>query len=572
MSSRIPAEIPPEDKITLSPLDKYRIYGKFPYHMIIHILLLIFNSIQAIILLPEYTNYFREQEKSFINTLVNQDYKERKQISRKAYLYDISSLQEHMSTSMQKMFNANKTFLNNINFLNKENEEINLEYVDMQVIYKINLSNFNIEQSPIPISFHYNVTPDFLGPINKNYTNDEIKNYLNLINYYELNYKLKIYMSQYYKKHKICFIWKIRQIYDFSKRAHIEVVLDINNQQCDECSTLSRFEIIMVSHLWIHLISFILASFSIFFCLYDFYEVIHLRKYRRMILKSQKNKRYKNLKLLKAAEIIAKAFNKWDLLIIISNICQIIGSILGFMQQKNVYDSMDKYIGLGGFLCIISIGKYIDYSPTYSFFNRTVINTLPDLIPSIASIMPVFIAFTFLGLMLFWDSERFTCVSDIMKALFAVYVGDSVYDVITDITDKSNFLGQIFGYVFTILFIIVVMNVFVAVIQEGFMKTKFDNRSYWIYNTLFRNDDFVNDSIKNLPNIDEMSQSEIKEELENRLILMNKGLNQCTNLIDDVEKSDIDEESKNELRKILFGKIEEIDYKMEVIRVVWENK
>ena len=116
------------------------------------------------------------------------------------------------------------------------------------------------------------------------------------------------------------------------------------------------------------------------------------------------------------------------------------------------------------------------------------------------------------------------------------------------------------------------MNVFVAVIQEGFMKTKFDNRSYWIYNTLFRNDDFVNDSIKNLPNIDEMSQSEIKEELENRLILMNKGLNQCTNLIDDVEKSDINEESKNELRKILFGKIEEIDYKMEVIRVVWENK
>jgi hypothetical protein len=291
-----------------------------------------------------------------------------------------------------------------------------------------------------------------------------------------------------------------------------------------------------------------------------------------MILKSQKNKRYKNLKLLKASEIIAKAFNKWDLLIIISNICQIIGSILGFMQQKNVYDSMDKYIGLGSFLCIISIGKYIDYSPTYSFFNRTVINTLPDLIPSIASILPVFIAFTFLGLMLFWDSERFTCVSDIMKALFAVYVGDSVYDVITDITDKSNLLGQIFGYVFTILFIIVVMNVFVAVIQEGFLKTKFENRSYWIYNTLFMNEDFVNESIKNLPNIDEMSQSEIKEELENRIILMNKGLNQCTNLIDDAEKSDIDEESKNELRKILLKNIEEIDYKMEVIRVVWENK
>ena len=572
MSSKIPAEIPPEDKITLSPLDKYRIYGRFPYHMVIHIMLLIFNSIQALILLPEYTDYFREQEKSFIDTLVNQDFKERKQIARKGYLYDIPSLQNHMSTTMQKMFNANKTFLNNIIFLNEENEDINLEYVDMQVFYKINISNFNKEQSPIPISFHYDVTPNFLGPINKNYTDSEIKDYLNIINTFELNYKFKIYMSQYFKEHKICFIWNIRQIYDFSKRAHFEVGLDIKNHQCDECSTLSRIEIIMVSHLWVHLISIILASFSVFFCWYDFYEVIHLRKYRRMILKSQKNKKYKNAKLLKEAETISKAFNKWDILILLSNICQIIGSILGLMQQKNVYGSMDKYIGFGGFLCIISIGKYIDYSPNYSVFNRTVVNSLPDLVPSIGSIIPIFTAFTFLGLMLFWDSERFTCISDIMKALVAVYVGDSVYDVITDITDKNNFLGQIFGYVFTILFIIVVMNVFVAIIQEGFMKTKFENRSYWIYNTLYRNEDLVNEEIKNLPNIDEMSQSEIKEELKNRIILMNKGLNQCTVLIDEVEKSKIDEESKNELRKILITKIEEIDYKMEVIRVVWENK
>ena len=70
MSLRIPTEIPPEDIITLSPLDKYRIYGKFPYHMIIHITLLIFNTMQAIIILSEYTDYFRGQENSFLNTLI----------------------------------------------------------------------------------------------------------------------------------------------------------------------------------------------------------------------------------------------------------------------------------------------------------------------------------------------------------------------------------------------------------------------------------------------------------------------------------------------------------------------
>ena len=69
-----------------------------------------------------------------------------------------------------------------------------------------------------------------------------------------------------------------------------------------------------------------------------------------------------------------------------------------------------------------------------------------------------------------------------------------------------------------------------------------------------------------------MSQSEIKEELENRIILMNKGLNKCINLIDEVEKNNIDEESKNVLRRILAKKIEDLDQKMEVIRVIWENK
>ena len=244
------------------------------------------------------------------------------------------------------------------------------------------------------------------------------------------------------------------------------------------------------------------------------------------------------------------------------------------MQIKMIVESMDKYIGFGVFLCYLSIGKYIDYSQYYGFFYQTFMNSLPDFIPSLISIVPIFIGFIFLGLCLFWDSERFTRVSDIMKALVSVTLGDSIYDIITDITGKSNFLGHIYGYIFTILFIIVVMNVFVAVIQEGFVKTKFKNRSHWIYNSLHKNDDIHNECIKNLPNIDEMDQSEIKQELENRIILMNIGLNKCINLIEDVDKDkdDIDEDKKNELKKILREKIEEIDNKMEVIRVVWENE
>ena len=130
MSMGIPTEIPPEDKITLSPLDKYRIYGKFPFHMIIHIILLVFNTIQAMIILSEFTDYFRAQEKSFLNVLISEDSKENTGYSRKVYLYDIPSLRNHISSSIQKMLKANDTFLNTIIYVDENEAPIEIKNIN----------------------------------------------------------------------------------------------------------------------------------------------------------------------------------------------------------------------------------------------------------------------------------------------------------------------------------------------------------------------------------------------------------------------------------------------------------
>jgi hypothetical protein len=575
MSSKQASEIPPEDKISLSPLDKYRIYGKFPYHMIIHILLLVFNSIQVVIVLSEFTDYFRAQEKSFINALISDDSKEKEDYAREIYLYNISQLQDHISTSIHKMLNeTNETFLNDIISVDEDDEEIKLKSIDMNVEYKYNLSKIDKKNYIMPLKFRYKVNENYLGPFNNNYTDDQIKKYLDIIIKFEMVYNIKIYVTRYYKEYKKCFIWKIRQIYDYSKKGHFEAHLLIDNWQCEDKTSLSlsKLEIFIILHLWVHVLVIILAAISALFCLYDFYEVIKLRKYKKIVLKIKKNKIIKDPKILKESEAITHALNKWDILIILSNLFQIIGSLVSLIQQENLNNSMETFVGFGVLFCYISIGKYIDYSPKYSLFYRTFSNSMSNFIPSFLAILPVFIAFTFLGLCLFWNSERFTSVSDIMKGLFALFLGDSIHDIVVDVSEQSNFFGQLYGYLYIILFIIVVMNVLVAIIQEGFIQAKFESKSHWIYNSLQKgNEDAQNENLKNLPNIEEMSQSEIKRELENRIILMNKGLNKCINLIEGVEKQNIDEESKIALRKVLYRKVEEIDKKMEVIRVVWEN-
>ena len=318
-----------------------------------------------------------------------------------------------------------------------------------------------------------------------------------------------------------------------------------------------------------------LSTISIFLSLYNFYEVIKINKYRKTIQKEKKKQKKLDNKILKESVIISKPLNKWDIIIVIGNICQIIGSILGLLENDNMNGSMDMLIGFGVMLCYITIGKYLDYNTKYALLYQTLSHSIQNIIPFFVGILPIFIGFTFLGLLLFWNSERFTNVTDVMKALYAIVNGDSIYDIIVDITDKNNFYGQVYGYLFTILFIIVVMNVFIAIIQEAYVSAKVVSQSQWIYSDLLKKmDSLENENIKNLnlPNIEDMSQTEIKAELENRIILMNKGLNKCRELIEEIEEKDINEEEKNELRNILLLKIEEIDQKMEIIRTVWFKK
>ena len=65
-------ELPVNDELFLSPIQKYKIYGKFPYKMVIHSLLVICTSLQVLLLLSTNTNYTRAQERLFYDAFVTE--------------------------------------------------------------------------------------------------------------------------------------------------------------------------------------------------------------------------------------------------------------------------------------------------------------------------------------------------------------------------------------------------------------------------------------------------------------------------------------------------------------------
>jgi hypothetical protein len=146
--------------------------------------------------------------------------------------------------------------------------------------------------------------------------------------------------------------------------------------------------------------------------------------------------------------------NKWNIFCLIGNIIQICASFLSLFDTKHTGTGSEILIGFGCMFAFINIARYIEYSESYSIIYTTIRGAMPNVVRYLIGVMPIFLGFVFFGLCIFWKSERFTSTSDVMIILFALAQGDSVYDTFKDLKGFSFFIGQIYLYLFCILFLV----------------------------------------------------------------------------------------------------------------------
>ena len=68
----------------------------------------------------------------------------------------------------------------------------------------------------------------------------------------------------------------------------------------------------------------------------------------------------------------AKLFSYWSIIILVSNIFQMTGALMCIYRDIVPLGSLELFVGIGTFLCWVSITKYIEHSSTISFFSRTI--------------------------------------------------------------------------------------------------------------------------------------------------------------------------------------------------------
>jgi hypothetical protein len=160
---------------------------------------------------------------------------------------------------------------------------------------------------------------------------------------------------------------------------------------------------------------------------------------------------------------------------------QFSGGILTLYEEKDVIIVTKYIVGLGAAFAYIMISKYLKFYYQFQTIFSTILKSIPNLVLYFIGTIPIFISFIIFAVANFPYSERHYNFTRVILSLFGMMNGDSILDVINDITQNSYFLGQIYVYSFNILFICVVINIFVSIIEEAFVNSKLKNQNHWIY-------------------------------------------------------------------------------------------
>ena len=171
----------------------------------------------------------------------------------------------------------------------------------------------------------------------------------------------------------------------------------------------------------------------------------------------------------------------WTLICLIGNIFQILGSFIYFIESSNDQTINELMIGLGALCAVMNLGRYLEYSVDYGSIYNTVTYSMPTVIRYLLGVMPIFIGYILLGLCLFWKSDFFSSPSMSFITLFSLSQGDSTLDIFKDLGSISYFLGYLYTFTFCMFFFVIVMNIFIAIIEDAFTVDKMKNKTHWIY-------------------------------------------------------------------------------------------
>ena len=550
------------DKLTLSPLEKYVKYDRYPYKLILSLALVILTTLATFNLLNIYTRTGQAQIKvwrsvlalndtangenplrsiqdfqdhlgNFILNLQNLDeiLFQKIDASETKYFIEVIPLYPIADTSLNRRNRTNITrhLENNEVFEEeRENSDRMLENLDNNVSLNKIRSDHQRNVSFFAENYTYEVNLDdgIVQPFNLSSTKD-IKKFLQRVHKFTFHVQnIKLFTNTIYGTVDFHTCWDVEVQYSFHDQAYILAKAFTSFRPCDNVNEtepdgedgvsrrrlsekramrLNKLEysekIMGDSVISLHLAIFLCAAVSLVLNLKYIYEMMQV--YLQTLMKSKTKRmnesinvseesndqdmtqirRKTSVKEVKTLEKLLENdkpwhqlsfrekllfFDFWYFVGILGNMVQIWASILVFAQEIGSNDYHGTYfigilIGFSCFLAWFHLIRYLEFNRSIFTISNILKRSLPQMLFFIIGFIPIFMAYVFLGVSLFWRFDKFKNPNEATMTLFSLIMGDSIFTFITTHTGWG-LISLIYFFSFLIVFFMAIQNIFVSII------------------------------------------------------------------------------------------------------------
>ena len=377
-------------------------------------------------------------------------------------VYSINAIRSYFNKSLNNYYN-----IQNESLFTTEHTAHTYQNIKMKVHYD-DTHSFN---TVIPLQSTYTLSPLNYGPFNVSYNSNDIKHYLDHITKFALRFNVIITTT----KPSTRYLWKIHLNFIYTHKTYFDISLHISHRATTHSFSITNY--------------------------------FHVLPICLTILRM-----YVSYPHCNAVATILNAF-------------QFVSSLLLLFTYTSSFSFISFLLAFTCMFAYFHSSVYLHKSFTYQTIYSTLYYSLPKVISFLVGVVPVFGGFVFFALSVFYSCEVFHSTSNASQALFSLMNGDSIYDISYQLKGMYFVLGQVYSYTFCVLFIVVVMNVFISIIQEAYVyngKEKGYEWELWKYLKMEHN------------MLNEGDGYDMRKDVKEKCVMVWNALNKCEMLCEKV--------------------------------------
>ncbi|CAI5640876.1 unnamed protein product [Oreochromis niloticus] len=462
----------------MNPCEKYRARGRKPWKLMIQILKIAITTIQLVSfgLSNEMMVTFKDENLMTFRNLFLKGYKDHRHGSLS--LYTKRDVNEHIHYIINRYTNLQNLTVGNLAY-----ELINGDYTPLtlcQVFYRN--STIDPENDTFDIDPHIDKDCISIHPM-QSLSNNTLATHPNFSLDFRRLLSVNIYLTlktinlQTVRHHELPDCYDFHIVIIFDNRAHSgKIKVDIENDvRIYECSdwnvegTSGKNDYLLLSFDSV----VILACFaSLILCIRSVIHGIQLQFEFNIFFHAYYNK---TVSWSDRMEFV----NGWYMLIIVSDIMTITGSVLKIgIQTKFLtnYDVCSILLGTATMLVWVGVIRYLSFFKKYNILILTLRAALPNVFRFCVCAAMIYLGYCFCGWIVLGPyHDKFRTLAKVTECLFSLLNGDDMFSTFLRMRDKTYMVwlfSRLYLYSFISIFIYMVLSLFIALINDTYETIK----------------------------------------------------------------------------------------------------